>query len=224
MLTLGLETSGPLGSVALGRGEDLIAESAISARATHSETILPEVDRMLRRASLEVRDVERIVVGAGPGSFTGVRIAASLAKGWCRARRIPLCAFSSLRAVVASSGADRVCALFDARRGEVYAEAYEEGPLAEPALGPWAGPLDTLLERLRPVPAWRFSGDGAIAYHEAITAAGGSVLPPHLAVPRASSLLWLAQRDPGGEVDDIAAWEPRYVRASGAEREAVRVG
>ena len=224
MLTVAIETSTSLGSVAVGYGDQLVSECALAVRATHSETVLPELSRLLERAGLEPDQVERVVVGAGPGSFTGVRIAASLAKGWCHARRVPLYAYSSLRAVAASVGVSYVCALFDARRGEVYAEAYDDGALAEPLFGPVVAPFEEVLVRLEPTAAWSFVGEGAQRHREAIQARGGSVLAPHLGVPRAAALLWLTHQDPAGEVKDVSIWEPEYVRASGAERQALRGG
>lgn len=221
MLTLALETSTRLGGVALGRDEGLVAEAALSVRATHSETVLDEVARMLDRAGRSPGDLERVVVGAGPGSFTGVRIAAALAKGLCHGLSIPLHAYSSLRAVAASSGLPRVCALFDARRGEVYAEAYDEGPLGAPRLGPSVGPLDRFLDALDPIESWVFAGEGALRHAAALAVRGGGVLPLHLGLPRASSLLWLADRLPEGRVTRPDLWEPLYARASGAERAVV---
>ena len=222
MLTLALETSTSLGSIAIGDGSELVAECALAVRATHSETVLDEVARLLARAGIEAPDIQRIVVGAGPGSFTGVRIAAALGKGWCHARDVPLYAYSSLRAVAASAGGERVCALFDARRGEVYAGAYARYALGEPILEPHARVLDVLLDSLEPVTAWRFAGEGATRNRARIEARGGNVLPSFLGVPRAAALLWLTQEMPSGRVEDPGAWEPRYVRASGAERQAQR--
>ena len=224
MLSLALETSTKLGSMALGRGDTLIAECALAVRATHSETVLDEVERMLARARIGVGDIERVVVGAGPGSFTGVRIAAALAKGWCHARSLPLHAYSSLRSVAASAGRERVCALFDARRGEVYAAAYADGPLEAPLHGPVACGIDAWIEGLDDPASWSFAGEGAIRHRDRIEARGGSVLPAYLGVPRAGALLWLADKLPAGRVADIDAWEPRYVRSSGAERQAGRRG
>ncbi|WP_419163671.1 tRNA (adenosine(37)-N6)-threonylcarbamoyltransferase complex dimerization subunit type 1 TsaB [Candidatus Palauibacter sp.] len=224
MLTLALETSTPLGSVALGRGDELIAECALAVRAMHSETVLDEVARLLSRARIDADEIERVVVGAGPGSFTGVRIAGALAKGWCHARDLPLYAYSSLRAVAASAGGDRVCALFDARRGEVYGAAYAAGGLDDPVVGPRACSVDAWIDGLDDPAAWRFAGEGATRQRARIEARGGTVLPPFLGVPRAAALLWLAERLPDGRVADIELWEPRYVRSSGAEREAERRG
>jgi tRNA threonylcarbamoyladenosine biosynthesis protein TsaB len=220
MLRLALETSTRLGSLALGAGGELIAECSLSVQATHSETVLPEVDRLLRRAGLGLEGLEAVVVGAGPGSFTGVRIAASLAKGLCFAREIPLFAYSSLAAVAAGSGAGHTCALFDARRAEVYAAAYHAEDLPRSFWGPVVVPVEELLEDLGAAD-WTFAGEGAVRNAARIEAAGGQVLPSHLGIPRASALLWLMDVAPdAGRVEDPTLWEPSYVRASGAERMA----
>lgn len=219
MLTLALETSTPLGSVAIGEGTKLLAECTLSVRATHSETVLDEVDRLLARAGVGPEDLEAVAVGAGPGSFTGVRIAAALAKGLCYARDVPLFAFSSLRVLAASVGNDGpLCAVFDARRDEVYAAAFREGADRPAALEPSVLPVDRLLERLAPVDEWTFAGEGALRHAGIIGTRKGVVLPAHLGVPRAAALLWLAEVVPDGLVEDRTRWEPTYVRASGAER------
>ena len=220
MLQLALETSTRLGSLAIGDDSGLIGECTLSVRATHSETVLPEAVRLLARAGCRVDDLTAVVVGAGPGSFTGVRIAASLAKGLCFARDLPLMAFSSLAAVAASSGANRVCAVFDARRDEVYAAAYEFEKLPRPEWGAAVLSIDRLLAEIS-APNWCFAGDGAARHARKIETAGGRVLPPHLGVPRAAALLWLANHAPDeGRVEDPGLWEPWYIRASGAERRA----
>ena len=224
MLSLALETSTRLGSIAVGDGDTLISECALAVRATHSETVLDEVERMLARARIGADGIERVIIGAGPGSFTGVRIAASLAKGWCHASGVPLFAYSSLRSVAASAGRERVCALFDARRGEVYGAAYADGPLEAPIRGPEACDIDRWIEGLEDRGSWSFAGEGAIRHRARIEARGGTVLPAFLGVPRAGALLWLAERLPAGRVMDVDAWEPRYVRSSGAERQVGRLG
>ena len=218
MLTLALETSTRLGSIAVGHGEELAAEYTLSVRATHSETVLDEVDRMLRRVGADPSRIRRLVIGAGPGSFIGVRIGAALAKGWHSASGAPLFAYSSLRAVAASAGPERTCALFGARRGEVYGAAYEARGLGDPVLGPAASEAGAWLDQLGDVPSWSFAGDGATMHRSLIEGRGGTVLPGFLGVPRAAALLWLAERMPEGRVGDVGGWEPRYVRSSGAER------
>ena len=219
MTMLALETSTPMGSVAVGGGGRVLAESVLSVRATYSETVLDEAARLLDRAGVRAAELDAVVVGAGPGSFTGVRIAASLAKGLCFANDLPLYAYSSLRGLAASVGCSGVCALFDARRDEVYAAAFPEGAETGSSLGPVVLPIEGLLDRLDPMAEWLFAGEGAVLHRRLIEERGGRVLPAHLAVPRASALLWLAETAPeDGEVADRGLWEPRYVRASGAER------
>jgi tRNA threonylcarbamoyladenosine biosynthesis protein TsaB len=219
MTMLALETSTRLGSVAVGGNGRVLAESVLSVRATFSETVLDEASRLLDRAEVRAADLDGVVVGAGPGSFTGVRIAAALAKGLCFANDLPLYAYSSLRGVAASVGDAPVCAVFDARREEVYAAAFGQGAAADATLGPLVLDIADLLDRLEPAGDWVFAGDGALAHHDVIEERGGRVLPAHLGVPRASALLWLAEVAPlAGRVRDRGLWEPEYVRASGAER------
>lgn len=219
MLSLALETSTALGGVALGDGEGLLAECHLAVRAARSELVLPEVDRLLERSGHSMDDVGVVVAGAGPGSFTGVRIAASLAKGLCFESERSLYAYSSLAAVAAASGhTERVCALFSARRGEVYAGAVARIQPLEYELEPTVLELDELLDRLD-AERWSFAGAGATACRERIESAGGRVLPAFLGVPRGSALLWLAATQPeAGRVGDPATWEPAYVRSPGAVR------
>ena len=218
MKLLALDTSTRLGSVAVGRDGRLLAETVLSVRATYSETVLDEAARLLDRCEVPARGLEGVVVGGGPGSFTGVRIAASLAKGLCFAHDLPLFAYSSLRAVAASCPGVPICALFDARRDEVYAAAFPDGARGSASPGPFVASIDVVLDRLV-ASQWVFAGDGATAHAERIEAAGGRVLPDRFAAPRASALLWLATELPEeGRVADRGSWEPDYVRASGAER------
>lgn len=219
MLSLALETSTRLGGVALGREEELLAECHLAVRATRSELVLPEVARLLARAGHSMDDVSAVVVGAGPGSFTGVRIAASLAKGLCFEGVRTLYAYSSLAAVAASTGVvERVCVLFPARRGEVYAGAVARIRPLEYELEPVVTELDELLTRLDPE-RWIFAGAGAVGERDRIEGVGGRVLPRFQGVPRGAALLWLATTQPEmGRVEDPASWEPLYVRAPGAVR------
>ena len=220
-MRLALDTSTPVGSVAVGRDGEVLAESLLRVRATHSEAVLPEIDRLLTGCGLGASDLQGVVAGGGPGSFTGVRIAASLAKGMCHARGLELFSFSSLAAVAAGAGCDRpVCAMFDARRGQVYAAGYRVGEGIEELFAPRAGALDQVLTDLGEPGEWCFAGDGAGPGEDAIRSAGGQVLDPATWVPSARSLLWLAAVDPDrGRVADPGRWEPGYVRLPAAQRE-----
>lgn len=219
---LAIDTSTRMGSIAVGRGTAAIAEVTVGVRAKHSESVLPAIDFALRSAAVDVRAVVGVVVSAGPGSFTGVRIAAATAKGLVRALGVPLFACSALRALAASVGAEArpVCALFDARRGTVYAAccrfpAYEH---TETLLEPTVRPVDEVVGQvagLDPI----YAGDGAERYRERIEAAGGTVAPAHLAWPRATALLWLADLEPeAARVPSPSDWEPSYLRSWNAQR------
>lgn len=219
---LALETATPAGSVAVGRGDEVLAEVMLGTERRHAEALLPAVKSALEQADLDASAIGAVVVGAGPGSFTGVRIAAATAKGLVHALGVPLFAYSSLAAVAAgaATGERALCALFDARRDEVYAACYRfGGPQGmiterEPA-ALRVGDVLALTRGLDPI----YIGDGALANADRIRAAGGTVAPAPLAQPRASSLLWLARVAPGsGRIPNAAEWQPDYVRPPGAER------
>lgn len=220
MLRLAIDTSTDLGSTALGRGEDLLGEVVLGTRIRHAEALLPAIAFLLESTGHTRQDLEGVVVGAGPGSFTGVRIAAATAKGLVRVLRLPLWAPSSLAAAAASvaCGDRPVCALFDARREEVYAGCWQLDAgglrqLAAPRVGRLADVLRDV-ERFGPV----FVGDGASRYRELLPA-GSRVGPPGSGVPRASALLRMVAADEErSRVADPARWQPDYLRTSGAER------
>lgn len=228
MVRLALDTSTRLGSVALAADGELLAETTLPVRATRSESVLPEVDEMLASCGVDRDRLDGVVVGAGPGSFTGVRIAASLAKGLCFGTDRALYAFSSLLTVAAGLGRpDRVCALFDARRGDVYAAAWRSLDPPARAAGPVVEPIGAFLDRLDAPDRWTFAGDGALLHRGRIEERGGWVAPFPSGHPRGSVLLWLAGRWPeAGRVESPADWEPRYARESGARRASsgVRAG
>lgn len=222
-MKLALDTSTPTGSVAVGDSGTVLAESVLRVQATHSEAVLPEIDRLLSSCGLTASDVGAVVVGSGPGSFTGVRIAASLAKGMCHARDLDLFSYSSLAAVAVGAGTRApVCALFDARRGQVYAAGYRVGDGLEELFAPRAASLEQVLADLETPAEWLFSGDGAEPGAGAIREAGGRIADPDRWVPLGSSLLWLASVEPElGRVSDPGRWEPGYVRLPAAQRDSV---
>src|SRR5690606_12604773 len=123
---LALDSSTSTGSVAVGGADGLLAEVVLRVGPGHSSSLLPAVDQAMRAAGLAPADLRAVVVAGGPGSFTGVRVAASTAKGMVQALGVPLLAFSGLLAA-ASAGwgaGGPVCALFDARRRDVFAACY----------------------------------------------------------------------------------------------------
>jgi tRNA threonylcarbamoyladenosine biosynthesis protein TsaB len=134
MITLALDASTYVGTVAVLRGGALVAEGEAVMRGEREERLMPAVAATLGEAGCAVRDVTRVVCGAGPGSFTSLRIAGAIAKGIVMgngARADGLFAVSSLALIVAGRSATlepgRWLALLDAMRGERYAALYEVG-------------------------------------------------------------------------------------------------
>lgn len=132
--TLALDASTNQGSVAVIRDQTVVSEALVPMRGRDDERLLPAVADALGRAGLDLARIDRIVCGAGPGSFTGLRIAASLAKGMALAADKPLLAASSLALIVAGNAAGteagRYLAALDALRGECFVATFERnGPL-----------------------------------------------------------------------------------------------
>ena len=141
---LALDTATPELTLAIGDGNGRL-RAAWSARAPrmHATLLHPALDELLAGLGLEPGDIEGVAVGIGPGSYTGVRIGVAAAKTWAFACRVPVAGVSSLaaaaRAAAGGAGASReavAAAAWDARRGDVYACAYEAQALRGTAAGP----------------------------------------------------------------------------------------
>jgi len=121
MITLALDTSGPVGSVALRRDGRLLGERTLDTHHHHSALLLPTIDELLRANGLAPRDVELWAVGLGPGSYTGMRVGIAAAKGFALACGRPLVGAGSVEALALEHGTDgTVAVVVDARREEIY--------------------------------------------------------------------------------------------------------
>ena len=122
MLILALDSTAQVGSVALCQDETLIAEYTLNTGHTHSETLLPMVESVLKIAGYTVDDVDLFVCTAGPGSFTGVRIGASTVKGIAFGKGKPCIGVSTLEALALNGIAldGILCPSMNARRQQVY--------------------------------------------------------------------------------------------------------
>jgi len=224
-----VEASGPRGSVAVSKDGEVRAQVEITGR-THARLLVPAVASVLEEAGLGRRQVEGIVVGAGPGSFTGVRIAAATAKGLRHALGCPLFAVSSLAAAACGDFAEagpglpsEAClrvVLFDARGDRVFAGGYEVGPKGvRVTREPGAFHLTDLLDEGLTEGA-DVVGNGAERHRRAIEARGYAVLEAPAGVPSARGLLYVLRHGGAAEpVADPGRWEPDYLRDSSAERE-----
>jgi tRNA threonylcarbamoyladenosine biosynthesis protein TsaB len=224
---LALETSTMTASVAvLGGAHEIAFDYPVSA---HSDDLLALLDRALTGAGIALADLTAIAVGAGPGSFTGLRIGMATAKGLCFASGIPLWAVSSLAALALdaalvagprAAGALLVPVL-DARRGEVFAGFYRaEGArviaVAEERVIPvvdLAAQVGQVRERTN-FGAALMAGD-ALSVHRDPIAAAGQALQGVRATPSAHSIAQLALA--GQREDVLRAGTPVYIRPSEAE-------
>ena len=122
MLVLGIETSSRHGGVAIIGEDRVLCEAVLSVEVTHSERLLPAVDRALDEARITLEGLGGIAVSIGPGSFTGLRIGLSTAKGLAYATGLPLVGVPTLEAMAWTLPAARwqVCPVLDARKQEVY--------------------------------------------------------------------------------------------------------
>jgi tRNA threonylcarbamoyladenosine biosynthesis protein TsaB len=217
MRILAIDTATLCASVALADGETIRA--AGDARAdTHSEKLLPLVDRVLGAAGLAPADLDAIACGAGPGSFTGLRIGLATAKGLCFALGRPLVMVSSLAALALPARGRATLALLDAKKRELYAGVYaEDGRELVPER---VLPPARLEEHVRAAAGDRslvVVGDGAAVYPE-VAARCGEVLGDMRATPDARAVAILAARRLSlGGVDDLLTAAPTYIRASEAE-------
>jgi tRNA threonylcarbamoyl adenosine modification protein YeaZ len=225
-LVLALDTSGPTGHVAVSDGPEILARRRLEEQGRHAAGLVPAIGEALREVGGAPTELVGIVAGEGPGSFTGVRVAAATAKGLARALDIPLYAVSSLAAGAVNAPDDHpqgiFFVLFDARGDRVFAACFEVGPHQQNALiPPHAGNLRSVLDSEVSQGAI-FLGSGAHRHRDAIEASGHTVLPSPWGEPTADALLRSLALQRAPPVASLDTWEPRYLKPSSAERAWVR--
>lgn len=223
MILLALDTSTRTGSVAVLAGEDVLAESSRRVPGTHSEYLIPEIDRMMMDNGLTFGDLDAVAVGLGPGSFTGTRIGLSTAKGLALGAGLSIVGIPSLDAIAHSATLTgfQICPVLNAGKGEVYAALY--GSSAEGGLEKRTGDLVltplALVEMITETTI--FVGGGALFHREFLTdRLGGLALfaTPDQCLPRAAMIAFLAaERLNEGPADDPGGLCPNYVRKCEAE-------
>jgi tRNA threonylcarbamoyladenosine biosynthesis protein TsaB len=122
MLILALDTSSPAGSLAILRDEKVIGVVSTWAEETYSARMFRHLEFLLRELSLDLKQIDLFAVAAGPGSFTGLRVGLTAAKGWAEVYSKPVAGVSGLEAVAAQahSTARLLIPILDARRGQIY--------------------------------------------------------------------------------------------------------
>lgn len=227
MKILALDSSGIVASVAVVQDDTLLAEYTVNYKKTHSQTLLPMLDEIVRMTELELGTVDAIAVAAGPGSFTGLRIGSATAKGLGLALDKPLVAVPTVDALAYNLYDARglVCPIMDARRSQVYTGIYRYQEHRLTAVKEqWAAPVEELFENLdalgEPV---IFLGDGVPVYRQRIEAelkVPCSFAPAHVNKQRAAAVAALGMLYyKEGRLQTAAQHSPEYLRVSQAERE-----
>ena len=215
-LILHIETSGRYCSVVLTRGGSVLSDLTDIQTYTHSETLAPYVQEVIRSSDVRPADLHAISVSTGPGSYTGLRVGASLAKAMCFALDIPLIAVDTLEAIAIAAITDLAKdALYipniDARRMEVYCAAFDQDGyriLPNTSVEVHAGMFDKLLESGNHVV---FCGSGTsksidVLHDDSITLYDLEVQARHL-VPVA------LRRFVEGKFADVIHFKPEYIKA-----------
>lgn len=227
MLLLAIESSGLVASVAIMSEDKLIGEYTTNFKKTHSQTLLPMLDEVVRMTGISLDDVDAIAVSGGPGSFTGLRIGAATAKGLGLALDKPLIHVPTVDALAYNLfGTNQViCPIMDARRQQVYTGLYTfEGDAFKVLCQQKAVGIEEIVQEINgmgsPV---IFLGDGVAVYRDIIEKTiqvPCSFAPLHLNVQRAGALAALGKiYFEEGRLETADEHVPDYLRLSQAERE-----
>jgi tRNA threonylcarbamoyladenosine biosynthesis protein TsaB len=213
MKLLALDTSTEYCSCAVWRDGEILSRGEL-AEQRHSDILLPMIDGLLTEAGVPLAQLDGIAFGAGPGSFTGIRIACSVVQGLALGADLPVVPVCTLEALAEQSGAERVVAALDARLDEVYVAYYRrEG-------GVWRAEFGPALCSITDVPALRDSGWTGVGSGFAILdEALGRHLGPKLASvyaqlhPEAAAIARLGVAAlKRGEGLDASEAQPMYLR------------
>ncbi len=220
MNVLGIDTSTVTGGVALLSDDRLVGESVLNIRTTHSERLLPALERLLADAGITVKELDLLSVVTGPGSFTGLRIGVGTAKGLSYALGVPIVGVTTLEGYgwQFKFFPGIVVAMVDARRENVFWQAFREGiALVDPSYGSLQSVLDWCSCSKRSEEQFLFVGDGAINYGEQIRASQS--VPPSQNLLRPSAVAHLGYtRYLQGEHSDAFSLNPTYMRQTEAGR------
>lgn len=223
MRILALECASVSASAAILDAGVLLGETFTNVRLTHSQTLLPMTQELLRNTQTDMDLIDVFAVTTGPGSFTGVRIGVAALKGMADAAQKPCFGISALEAAAYPfrNFAGTVCAAMDARCNQVYTALFYKGERVTEDL---AMPISELCERLQaenlPI---LVTGDGAEKVQAALSElfVRSDLADPGLRFARASSVAYLAQQkiENGQPTVLPAALHPTYLRLPQAERE-----
>jgi tRNA threonylcarbamoyladenosine biosynthesis protein TsaB len=222
MKVLALDTATRSCSVAVVVDGKPASEMSAVSKRTHSVHLMTMIREVLALADLDLKDIEAVAVTVGPGSFTGLRIGISTAKGLAFAAGKPCIGVSSLEALAVEClpWPDRICVLMDARKGDVYTAVFQESDGRLDRIGEERVVAPETLLRTISSPHL-FVGDAVPLYEKqirTIVAENARWAPRSRLYPKASCVAWLAaDRLASAVVDGVDHLVPRYIRQSDAE-------
>ncbi len=211
---LSLDTATEAVTVALLKGKENFTRLATGFSA-HSEHVISFIDEVLKEGNSELKDVEAIAFGAGPGAFTGLRVACAVAQGLGWAAEKPLVAVSNLAAAAfATNASGRILSVLDARMHQCYAAVFdcEEGMIPKAITEPVVANPEDLVAIAKENAATLITGDALTLYESTLAHIDG-VTPLNATAPDARTMAYLAQllaRD--GKVLRAIDAAPIYVR------------
>lgn len=227
MKILGIDSSGMVASAAIIAENILVAEFTVNNKQTHSQTLLPMIDQVVRMSGIVLEELDAIAIAAGPGSFTGLRIGASTAKGMGLALQKPIVSVPTLEGLAFRlAGTDGlICPILDARRNQVYTGIYRaqvDGIQVEAEQR--AVDIHEILQELEKYQEKvTFLGDGVPVQEATIRQeypGEYQFAPLHLSRQSAASVAALGQiYYQQGKTETAAGHRPVYLRKSQAERE-----
>lgn len=222
MKILGIDTSTPIGSIALIDGENLVAEHTLNIAQAHSSRLMPAIDSVLKWGDITADALDGCAVGIGPGSFTGIRISVATIKSVCYALDKPIVGVSTLEAVAYNLRwtSNVICPLLDARRSEIYGAIFEGNTKWQRLSEDLCLSIDAFLDQLAihapPNSPINFVGDGLATYGETVQERLGervNFADAIFNVPRGATIAHLGmQRLHNGDIDDYWTLVPNYVR------------
>lgn len=227
MKILALDSSGLVASVAVTEDDNLLGEYTINYKKTHSQTLLPMLDEVVKMIELDLKTVDVIAVSAGPGSFTGLRIGSATAKGLALALDKKIVSVPTVDALAYNiwNCTDVICPLMDARRQQTYTGLYtfEDGRM-QTLLPQCVVQIEEIINKVndmgKPVV---FLGDGVPVFADFIAQhckVPYQYAPAHCNKQRAASVAALGAILYGeGKAEPAAEHKPDYLRLSQAERE-----
>ncbi len=223
MKILAIDSSAVSASCAVTDNGKLIAQSFVNIGLTHSQTLMPMIESTVKQAGITLADIELIAVSAGPGSFTGVRIGVSSAKGIAFTSDIRCAGVSTLEAIARTAQINDgiVCAVMDARCQQVYNALFRySGGVLERLCEDRALAISELEEELKgfdePI---MLAGDGAVVCSNAMSTEKIYLAPENVRMQSAYGVAMAAMH--GGDESFVSAndLQPVYLRVPQAERE-----